>query len=274
MGSHDFIKFPPELGEFSSKTWLLLGVIQAKIERILQIPIPPDESKLLRRVYLAKGIHGTTAIEGNSFSETEVGKILNHELQVPPSRLYQEQEIRNMLNAFNQVGNNEIEGTQPSFSIELLNHYHTLVLDNLDDILEEGVEVGRIRTHKVLVGRYQGAPPEDCEQLIEKYCEWLNNENIVPNGYEDYGIAWQIIRALVAHLYFAWIHPYGDGNGRMARLIEFAILLRAGVPDMAAHLLTSFYNKTVDMYYRALQASHGEFRDGAYPQEGDCQGLH
>lgn len=273
MGSHDFIKFPPALGEFSSKTWLLLGEIQAKIERIREIPIPPDESKMLRGVYLAKGLHGTTAIEGNSFSEAEVSKILDHQLQVPPSRQYQEQEIRNMINAFNQVGRHEIEGTPPHFSVDLLNQYHRLVLDSLEDVLEDGVQVGRLRTHSVLVGRYRGAPPELCEQFTTKYCEWLNNESVVPQGFEDYSIAWQIIRALVAHLYFAWIHPYGDGNGRMARLIEFAILLRAGVPDMAAHLLTSFYNKTVDMYYRELQASHGESEDGTYPEEGDCQGF-
>ena len=71
MGSHDFIKFPPNLGEFSPKTWLLLGEIQAKIEHIKRLPIPRDDSDMLRRMYLTKGVHSTTAIEGNSFSEAE-----------------------------------------------------------------------------------------------------------------------------------------------------------------------------------------------------------
>jgi len=270
MGSHDFIRFPPNLQELSSRVWLLLGEVQAKIERIRQIPIPPDESKILRRVYLAKGVHGTTAIEGNTFSEEEVGKIIKNEMKAPPSRQYQEQQIRNMLNAFNTIADDEIRGNDQMFSPGLLNGYHKLVLENLESILSEETAVGELRAHRVEVGSYLAAPPEDCERLMAAYCDWLNEKQAVPAGYE---LAWQIVKALVAHVYFAWIHPYGDGNGRMARLIEFAILLRAGAPDIAVHLLSNFYNKTRDMYYKQLQDSHGEYRDGSYPRDGNLRGF-
>lgn len=53
-----------------------------------------------------------------------------------------------------------------------------------------------------------------------------------------------IFKAVVAHLYLAWIHPVGDGNGRTARLVEFQILLSSGVPSPAAHLLSNHYNQT------------------------------
>jgi Fic family protein len=60
----------------------------------------------------------------------------------------------------------------------------------------------------------------------------------------------------VAHLYFAWIHPYGDGNGRTARLIELRVLIEAGVPTPSAHVLSNHYNLTRADYYRHLdQAS-------------------
>ena len=45
-----------------------------------------------------------------------------------------------------------------------------------------------------------------------------------------------ILKATLAHLYIAWIHPFGDGNGRTARLVEFMLLSRAGVPSPSAHL--------------------------------------
>lgn len=51
----------------------------------------------------------------------------------------------------------------------------------------------------------------------------------------------------------AWIHPFGDGNGRVARILEFAILLRSGVPSPAAHLLSNHYNATRNEYYRHLE---------------------
>ena len=50
----------------------------------------------------------------------------------------------------------------------------------------------------------------------------------------------------------AWIHPFGDGNGRTARLVEFQLLLSSGVPTAAAHLLSNHYNQTRTEYYRQL----------------------
>lgn len=102
--THPFIKFPPNLGEFPARVWLLLGEIQARIEHIKQLPIPHDESKQLRRIYLTKGVHSATAIEGNSFSEAEVENIIEGKLKAPPSREYQQQQIDNMVEAFNFVG--------------------------------------------------------------------------------------------------------------------------------------------------------------------------
>ncbi len=221
-------------------------------------------------MYLTKGVHSTTAIEGNSFSEEEVGRIIEGELQAPPSREYQQQQIDNMLNAFNMVGKTQLGGSSAPYSLELFNDFHRIILNNLQDSLAEDVAIGALRRHRVMVGRYLAAPPEDCARLVDHFCDWLNQDMQAPAGYE---MAGQIIQALVAHVYFAWIHPYGDGNGRMTRLLEFVILLRAGVPDIAAHLLSNFYNKTRDQYYARLQASHGEYRDGAYPEKSNLQGF-
>jgi Fic family protein len=56
----------------------------------------------------------------------------------------------------------------------------------------------------------------------------------------------------MAHLYIAWIHPFGDGNGRTARLVEFMLLLQGGVPAPAAHLLSNHYSLTRQAYYTEL----------------------
>ncbi|MGH3272960.1 MAG: Fic family protein, partial [Streptosporangiaceae bacterium] len=65
-----------------------------------------------------------------------------------------------------------------------------------------------------------------------------------------------LAKAVYAHLYIAWIHPFADGNGRTARLLEFVILASCGrVPVPAAHLLSNHYNLTRDRYYRELALS-------------------
>ena len=64
-----------------------------------------------------------------------------------------------------------------------------------------------------------------------------------------------IVKAIVAHLYLVWIHPFGDGNGRTARLLELQLLLSAGFPTPATQLLSNHYNQTRSEYYRQLNAA-------------------
>ena len=64
-----------------------------------------------------------------------------------------------------------------------------------------------------------------------------------------------ILRGILAHLWLAWIHPFGDGNGRVARLAELFFLLRAGLPIPACHLPSNHYYRTRDKYYRQLDRS-------------------
>jgi Fic family protein len=64
-----------------------------------------------------------------------------------------------------------------------------------------------------------------------------------------------ILKAILAHIYLVWIHPFADGNGRTARLLEFRFLLEAGAPSPAGHLLSNHYNETRDEYYRHLEIS-------------------
>lgn len=55
----------------------------------------------------------------------------------------------------------------------------------------------------------------------------------------------------------------------MARLIEQALLLRAGVSAAVAHVPSYVYSRTRAQYYAELQKTHGEFSEGAYPSTGD-----
>ena len=65
-----------------------------------------------------------------------------------------------------------------------------------------------------------------------------------------------VLKALVAHVFIAWIHPFGDGNGRTARLVEVQLLLQSHqVPLPAAFALSNHYNQTREKYYRELDRS-------------------
>jgi Fic family protein len=171
---------------------------------------------------------------------------LEGRLQLPPSRQYLAREIDNIVAACNGIGIGVIrEGSGP-ITVEEIKGYNRLVLRDLP--LKEDVVPGEIRSHSVMVGRYRGAPAEDCEFLLGRFCDFLNGFSLTDQPEQPYSV----LAAIAAHLYFVWIHPFGDGNGRTARLIEFRFLLQAGFPTPAAHLLSNFYNQTRTEYYRQL----------------------
>lgn len=246
--THPWIKFSADLQRANPKLWITLGECQSKCEHIAGVPLRPDTAALLHRLYLAKGILATTAIEGNTLSEEEVLQHLEGKLKLPPSREYLAQEIENIRASCNMITSRIQRGESLELSADAVKEFNRLVLNKL--ALPQNVVPGQVRTYSVGVARYRGAPPEDCEYLLEKLCHWLNSEEFAPKpGME---IVYAILKAILAHLYLAWIHPFGDGNGRTARLIEFQILIASGVPAPAAHLLSNHYNQTRTEYYRQL----------------------
>jgi Fic family protein len=248
--THPWITFNVNLSKASHKLWMALGEAQSKCEHIAGVPLHPEVNDLLHRVYLAKGVHATTAIEGNTLSEEQVHERLKGELSLPPSQEYLGKEIDNIIRGCNEIARDIMNGGPTDINVEGIKKFNAIVLEGLK--LNEDVIPGQIRQHSVGVAGYRGAPSEECEYLLERLCDWLNNEEFKQ---KDSLIAFGILRAILAHIYLAWIHPFGDGNGRTARLIEFKILLAHGVPSPAAHLLSNHYNQTRSEYYRQLDYS-------------------
>jgi hypothetical protein len=219
--------------------------------------LQPETARQLHQLYLAKGAAATTAIEGNTLTEDEVLKRIEGKLELPPSKEYLGQEVDNIVNACNQIVKELAEG-QGALTVDRVKEFNRIVLSGLT--LEKGVIPGEIRSYSVLVGNvYRGAPAGDCESLLNQMCVWLSGPDFqVPDDLKHFGIEtiYAILKAIIAHVYLAWIHPFGDGNGRTARLIEFALLVAAGVPQPVCHLLSNHYNQTRSRYYQQLgQAS-------------------
>lgn len=261
--THHWISFKLPALTNDYRLWFLLGEASSKCTHLAGAALNPDIVRDLNRVFLAKGALATTAIEGNTLTEEQVIKQLDGKLDLPPSQDYLAQEVQNIIDVCNREIRQQLDGCDPNTPVEpprlceeLIKSYNRDTLHNLESILDDDVIPGEYRTGGVVVGRvYLGAPAENLNYLMERLCGWLNSEGFQPPR-EDYKVPFALIKAIVAHVYLAWIHPFGDGNGRTARLLEFHILFSAGVPLPAAHLLSDHYNKTRARYYRELdQAS-------------------
>ena len=194
--SHPWLTFSIDLRQMSARFWLALGEIKSKAEHIAGVPLDPQVAEEFHNVFLAKGVLATTAIEGNTLSEDEVRRILSGDLKLPPSRQYLETEVKNIIRACNelvdQIDNNSMICCTTS-AIQWMNRQ---ILDGLT--VEEGVEPGEIRQHSVTVGRYRGAPPEDCAYLLDRLCGWLAGPDFKPAAGEE--VPYAVIAAIVAHI--------------------------------------------------------------------------
>lgn len=244
----NWINFETNLKSIPWQSWVELGECAAKCEQIRTIPLKPHVKQHLHLIYLAKGVHATTAIEGNTLSEEQIKDLINNKLKLPPSKEYLENEARNIIEACNEIAVQVAQGSFKEISVSRLCHYNNKVLQNVP--CDETVIPGEIRKHNVVVGNVYRAPDaKDVSALITKFCEWMNSDYFTN---QQRPVHFAIIKAIAAHLYIAWIHPFGDGNGRVARLLEFAILLNSGIASPAAHLLSNHYNMTRSEYYRRL----------------------
>ncbi|MFJ5843576.1 Fic family protein [Streptomyces sp. NPDC092903] len=249
--THPWITFKVQLRELDPESWLLLGEAISKFDHMAGVPLQPAVADELGRIFLSKGAHATTQIEGNTLSEEQVRKRVDHELELPPSQQYLGQEIDNVVTGYNRIVDDVVEGHSLKLTVDRITEFNKIVLTDLT--APGDAPPGRIRTTSVVVGNhYRGAPAEDCEFLLDHLCHWLDQLRSETVG-TPYERPVAVLSAILAHLYIAWIHPFEDGNGRTARLVEYQLLLQAGAPTVAAHVLADHYNKTRSAYYKELR---------------------
>jgi len=107
--------------------------------------------------------------------------------------------------------------------------------------------IGRERVH------YLALPSDAIEEKIKEFLEWCNssNENIY-------------IKSALAHLWFVIIHPYEDGNGRVARVIADYILSKHQHSSFKFYSISTAINQDRKGYYEVLDKTTNLFRNRDY----------
>ncbi|MCF8363764.1 MAG: Fic family protein [Prolixibacteraceae bacterium] len=114
------------------------------------------------------------------------------------------------------------------------------------------IEVGRYRTGEMQVvsgamGKekvhYKAVKPELVKTEIDKFLDWFNNENRLD----------PVLKAAIAHFWFIIIHPFDDGNGRIARAITDMLLARAEGSGERFYSMSGQILAERKRYYEVLQ---------------------
>lgn len=104
---------------------------------------------------------------------------------------------------------------------------------------------------------YVGPPQEQVPPLMDEVVDWLDRGDL------DSHVA---VRAAMAHLHVASVHPFRDGNGRIARIVQSLVLARGGVLAAEIVSIEEYLGRNTEAYYATLQKVQG----GAYQPERDA----
>lgn len=227
----------------TNKILKYIGVVESAREIIENAPLVPAWEAKFREDALVRTVHHGTHIEGNELNITEAEKVLAGAKIVGRDRDIQEVlNYRSVLQFIEQYDNNEI-------SAETLKHIHSLTVHKM---LEDAA-VGEYRRTQVVVknsqtGEITFRPPPAVEIpfLIDSFLRWLNG--IGPDDMHA------VLKAGIVHYELVRIHPFMDGNGRVARAAATLVLFKEGYDIKRFFSLEEYYDREPLAYYDALQS--------------------
>ncbi len=226
--------------------------IEAYREAALNLVLPPDWSRQLDELNRIRAVHGTTALEGNPLSEAAVEEQLRRDaasLALPEDESMEQRQVRNAGLAQDWVRERFRPGSSPLQVSDIL-AMHRLLTEGSDD--RDNIP-GRLRTHGVVAGTrglggvHRGAPHEDLPRLTDRFVEFVASREV--------GAQHPVVRALLAHFFLVTIHPFGDGNGRVSRLVEAGILFQGVYNVHGFYGLSNYFYRHRDDYISLLQKS-------------------
>ena len=138
------------------------------------------------------------------------------------------------------------------------------VVRSPDGRREEPVVPGALREFDVRIGNHFAPSPEELETLLARFADAYDSNRL---GRDDASRARVLATIGAAHHRLLWIHPFGDGNGRVTRLMTDALLRRA---EVGAHGLWTVSRglARARVRYRAMLAAADEPRHDDYDGRG------
>ncbi len=203
-----------------------------------------DKLPRLRKVSRIKSIHSSLAIENNTLTIQQVTDVINGKRVLAP-----QDDILAVKNAFESYKNLE---NLNAFSINDLKLAHKLMMKSLVS------QTGQFRTTAVGVINEKGEVIHIAPQhilvnsLMEQLFDWVSTSK-----------AHMLIRSSVFHYEFEFIHPFQDGNGRIGRLWQTA-LLATWKPIFRWIPIESIIKDNQEKYYKSIAESTSEGKSNKF----------
>ncbi len=218
----------------------MLEYVSSIMEKIGKIDNYTNLEKMpnLRRNNKIKSIHSSLAIEANSLSLAQVKAVIAGKVVLGPKK--EIQEVLNAYNAYEMINKVNPYSITDLKKVHGIMTYKTIELAGIFRTGNEGVFDGNGNCIHVC------PPPAQVDYLMKQLFNWMkkNKDTIHP-----------LILSSIFHYEFVFIHPFSDGNGRMARLWQNVIL--TNWKSFFEYLpIESQIKKYQEEYYTAISNCH------------------
>lgn len=207
--------------------------IQKKLDNLKDVQNLP---KPLKRILKTREVYESNAIEGLGPTLAATSQIIDRtQSEVREVSQYVEwaitQGIKNDKHTYDVIGLNAARELSRDFAINTDRPISESDIRTLNGIILQGQP--RAGIYKPYTNEIQGNPshqtalPTDTPGAMEEFCNWMNQ--LSRKGYQTLD---SIIKAAAVHAWIAHIHPFDDGNGRIARLLANMVLAREFMPPL------------------------------------------
>jgi len=191
-------------------------------------------SPQLRKENRIKTIHSSLHIEGNTLSQEHITAILENQRVIGPAK-----DIREVVNALRVY--DQLDALVPTSERSFL-HAHKMLMEGL--VLDAGAyRKGGVGIMKGSSVAHVAPPAERVGELMRELFAYVRT-----------GRDHVLIKSCVFHYELVFIHPFSDGNGRMGRLWQTALLMNS-FPVFEFLPFETLIAQRQEGYYRALAAS-------------------
>ncbi|MDR2493213.1 MAG: Fic family protein [Coriobacteriales bacterium] len=212
---------------------LIRRVDKKKAELGARPPLSPEAEDSYQERFLYESIYNSLAIEGNELSRSEVEHVLTKNQVVQGRSLSDHLSVvgcRDATLLARRYANNNVRVTE--YELRKL-HYQLLI--------DQQSSSGEYRTYNLMV---RGHRPTSYEKIAYKMLQLVDRKSAKEDEHP-------IEAAAFFHLRLEKIHPFGDGNGRVGRIVANVMLEEAGYPAVI------FPVAEKQRYYEALEAYDG-----------------
>lgn len=230
---------------------MAIAKIEAAEEVIRHAPILPLWEKQFREDAVVRTVYHGTHIEGNMLREEDAKDIMmGKDVMGRPRDIQEIINYRKVMDYIEEEANKKID----RISELIVKKIHRLVTEKILPV----EQIGEYRLKQVIIrnsqtGEVTFRPPPSIEIpfLMREFLYWVNKDNKTEMH--------PVLKAAIAHHEMVRIHPFIDGNGRVARSISTLILFLGGYDIRRFFSLEEYYDRDAVTYYEYLQkASAGD----------------